>query len=289
MKLTELLVCPECTNRITKRTDSFICKQCRKSYPVNHGIVMLINFKELPEHIQKQIDYFEVEDGTRKMYMLEPWQARYVDAFLRYGKPKKNGLIIDNATGSGYMAIELAKRGYFVIACDLTMKELVSLSREVKRLNFEDRILLVCANSESLPIQSSCADGMVANAILEHLPNEKLAIDSMTKILKKGATLMLAMPLSYRFIFPLLLPTNFIHDKRIGHLRRYNREDILNKFNGFTEVMTYFTGHLVKVFCLFMFLCTKISWWNELGELLDKKFFTIPYSASNIVSILRKK
>lgn len=289
MKLTELLVCPKCSNRLTKRTDSYSCKLCRKSYPLNHGIVMLINFKELPEHIQKQIDYFEVEDGTRKMYMLEPWQARYVDAFLRYGKSKKNGLIIDNATGSGYMAIELAKRGFFVIACDLTMKELVSLSREVKRLNFEDRILLVCANSESLPIRDSCADGMVANAILEHLPNEKMAIESMTKILKKRSPLMLAMPLSFRYILPLLWPINLIHDRRIGHLRRYDRKKILNKFSGYTEIMTYYTGHLVKVFCLFMFLCTKISWWNELGEMLDKKFLTVSYGASNIVSILRKK
>ena len=289
MKLTELLVCPECKTRLSMRTDSYSCKQCRKLYSVNHGIVMLINFKELPEHIQKQIDYFEVEDGTRKMYKLEPWQARYVDAFLRYGKLKKNGLIIDNATGSGYMAIELAKRGYFVIACDLTMKELVSLSREVKRLNFEHRILLVCANSESLPIKDACADGMVANAILEHLPNESLAIQSMTRILKKDSPLMLAVPLSYRLIFPLLLLVNMIHDRRIGHLRRYDRQDILNKFSGFRENTTYYTGHLVKVFCLFMFLCTKYQWWNELGELLDKKFSKFSYGASNIVSILRKK
>ena len=289
MKLTSFLVCPECRGKLSKKSPSYLCNYCHKIFPVIHGIIQLINFQALPPHIQKQIDYFEAEDGTRKKYFLEPWQSRYVDAFLRYGKPKKAGVIVDNATGSGYMAIELAKRGYFVIACDLTMKELVSLSREVKRLNFEERILLVCANSESLPIKDNCADGMVANAILEHLPNEKMAIESITKILKKGAALMLAMPLSFRYIFPLLLPINLIHDRRIGHLRRYNREEILNKFSGFRENTTYYTGHLVKVFCLFMFLYTKISWWNELGEMLDKKFSTVSYGASNIVSILRKK
>jgi SAM-dependent methyltransferase len=250
---------------------------------------MLTDFKQLPEHIRKQIDYFEAEDDTREAYALEPWQSRYVNAFLRYGKPKKGGVIIDNATGSGYMAIELAKRGFFVIACDLTMKELVTLSREINRMGLQGRALLVCANSESLPIKDECADGMVANAILEHLPNEKTAIESMTNILKKGASLMLAMPLSFRYIFPLLMPMNFIHDKRIGHLRRYHREDILNKFTGFSERTTYYTGHVVKVLCLFMFLLTKISWWNELGELLDKKFSALSYGASNIVTILQKK
>ena len=102
----------------------------------------------------------------------------------------------------------------------------------------------MCANSESLPIKDNCADGMVANAILEHLPNEKMAIESITKILR--AALMLAMPLSFRYIFPLLLPINLIHDRRIGHLRRYNREEILNNFQGLEKYDVLYGALLSK-------------------------------------------
>ena len=71
------------------------------------------------------------------------------------------------------MAIELAKRGFHVIATDLTFAELHKLRVNIAKLKLQKNVLLTCASSEELPIKAKSADGMVANAILEHLPQEK--------------------------------------------------------------------------------------------------------------------
>lgn len=288
-KLLTLLCCPVCKKDLHRVNNSFVCRHCKKTYTSVFGIPILVDLASLPSHLQGQIAYFEKEDVSRRGgYILEPWQRRYVDKFLHIGKPKPGGLIVDNATGSGYIAIEMARRGYYVIATDLTFRELMTLKRVLREKKLLHRVLLVCASSEELPIQSKSADGLVANAILEHLPREKKAIEEITRVVKKQAPVMVAMPLVFRLIFPLLWFPNWWHDRKIGHLRRYDRADILSKFKGFSEVSTYYTGHLVKVFCLAMFLVTKKPWWNRVGEQWDRVFEQLPYSASNVVSILRR-
>ena len=109
---------------------------------------------------------------------------RYIDNFIS-SSPRTKGLIIDNATGSGYMAIELAKRGFSIIAMDLTFVELMKLRQTVEKLKLQKKILLVCASSEDLPIKIGVADGMVANAILEHLPREKKQLKRLAECSKK--------------------------------------------------------------------------------------------------------
>lgn len=283
------LCCPVCKGKLIDRKRTLYCSACPHTYAIKQGIPILINLNKLPTHLQKQIDYFEKEDQNRTTYQLESWQQRYIDNFLRFGKPKEKGIVIDNATGSGYMAIELARKGFRVIATDLTLVELIKLQKVVTEQKLESNILLVCCTSETLPIATSSADGLVANAILEHLPNEKEAIAQIHRVVKKDAPVMVAMPLAYHLLLPILWVPNWVHDKRIGHLRRYTRKRILDAFGNFREVRTYYTGHLPKVICIFLYLVTKHIWWNTLGEQLDKHFQLIPYGASNIVAILRKK
>ena len=62
---------------------------------------------------------------------------------------------------------------------------------------------------------------------------------------------MMAMPIQLHYVWPFLWPVNMLHDRRIGHLRRYTREIIVKRFAKFTELHTYYTGSLGKVACLF--------------------------------------
>lgn len=250
---------------------------------------MLLAQSALPDHMAGQIKYFEKENESRPSYGLEPWQKRYVDSYVRIGNPKKKGLIVDNATGSGYIAIELAKRGFRVIATDLTVAELINLKEHIRRLGLTKQIFLICANSEELPVRSKAADGMVANAILEHLPNEKKAIGEMSRVLRVRAPLMLAAPVDLRFVWPFLWMVNIAHDKKIGHLRRYTKGRIVERFKKFAEIKTYYTGSLMKIFCIVMKKLTMNTWWDEEAERLDTILSHVSYGSSNIVSILRKK
>lgn len=267
---------------------NFVCLLCKVSYKILNGIPVLVDLSALPAHLQHQVQYFEKEDLTRTSYELEAWQKRYVDNFLKNIIFKNNSLIIDNATGSGYMAIELAKKGYNVIAIDLTFAELVKLKQIVEKLKLQKKILLVCASSEELPIKSNAAHGMVANAILEHLPNEKKAVQEIERVLKRKALLMLAMPIHLLYVWPFLWPVNIIHDRRIGHLRRYTRTSILKGFYKFREMKTYYTGSIGKVACIALKIVTKDKRFDAWGERIDQYVSQIPYGASNVVSILQK-
>lgn len=287
--LLRYICCPKCNKNLRPSQRKLICSGCRSVYPVKRGIPVLVDLDALPEHLSRQIAYFEKEDLVRKSYVLEPWQKRYVDNFIVSGRPKLKGCIVDNATGSGYMAIELAKRGFRVIATDLTLAELYKLKANIKELGLGSLVLPICASSESLPIKSSVADGMVANAILEHLPHEKAAIKDMKRVLKSGSPLMLAMPIKLQYVWPFLWPVNIWHDRRIGHLRRYSRASILGVFTGFSELLTYYTGSLGKVLCLAFRLLTKDTRWDGIGERMDIYAAHMPYGASNVVSILQKK
>ena len=267
---------------------SLYCRKCKKQYAIVNGIPILVNLSTLPTHLQNQVKYFEKEDLSRQSYVLEPWQKRYIDNFISSSVQTK-GLIIDNATGSGYMAIELAKRGFHVIATDLTFAELHKLRVNIAKLKLQKNVLLTCASSEELPIKAKSADGMVANAILEHLPQEKKAIKEIERVLKNKALLMLAMPIHLKYVWPFLWPINMIHDRRIGHLRRYTRERILVGFSRFREMKTYYTGSLGKIVCLAFKMLTKDSRWDKRAEKVDEYFSRFSYGASNIVSVLKKK
>lgn len=286
--MVDYLCCPACKKGFKKNASTLACQGCKRSYEIRFGIPVLIDIANIPEHLHKQIRYFEQEDEARGDWALEPWQARYVKNFLDFGKPKPGGLIIDNATGSGYMAIELAKRGYHVIATDLTIQELIRLQTLAKKLGVVGNMLFVCCTSESLPVISGIADGLVANAILEHLPKEREAIGEIRRVVKRGACVMVAMPIAFRYLLPIFWPINWLHDRRIGHLRRYTRGRILKKFVNFYELATYYTGGTVKVLCAGMYLLTKYRLFLEIGEWADRMTESIPYGSSNVVSILRK-
>ena len=284
----DYLCCPACKSAFKRNMSSLVCRACKRSYEIRSGIPILIDISNIPEHLRRQIQYFEHEDEARGDWGLEPGQARYVRKFLVTAKPKPGGLIVDDATGSGYMTIELAKLGYRVIATDLTFKELIKLKKIIANFGLLQKVLLICANSEELPIKSAVADGLVANAILEHLPKERQAINEIRRVVKKGAPVMVATPLALHLLLPFLWVTNIIHDRRIGHLRRYDRRSIVRKFTGFIEINTYYTGHMIKVLCLFLSLFTKMKFWESWGEKVDTVSEHIYYGGSNIISILRK-
>lgn len=284
----DYLCCPACKNGLKRNLSSLVCRACKRSYKIRSGIPVLIDFSSIPEHLHKQIQYFEHEDEVRGDWVLEPWQARYVRKFLDTAKPKPGGLIIDNATGSGYMAIELARRGYHIIATDLTIRELIRLQTFAGKLGIAKNMLFVCCTSESLPVVSNVVDGLVANAILEHLPKERQAIAEITRVVKRGACVMVAMPIAFEYLLPLFWPLNWLHDRRIGHLRRYTKGGILEKFTGFREIITYYTGGVVKVLSAGAYLLTKYTPFLEFGEWADRMTESLPYGSSNVVSILKK-
>jgi ubiquinone/menaquinone biosynthesis C-methylase UbiE len=244
--------------------------------------------KSLAEHYKHQIKYFDKEYTGMTKYKLELWQKSYIDRMKKYmlDKNYKKQTLIDIASGSGYIAIELAKLGMHVIATDMSPVSIKHLHENKKRFKLRKLKIIEC-KAEKIPLKSGSVDYVVANAILEHIPDEEATIKEWKRILKKEGKLYITVPLKFRYIWPFLWPINWLHDKRIGHLRRYDYQTLKKKF-GLTVIRVFYTGHLIKVFGLIVRLFAKSKYNEVYFERQDSKQSQQRYGANNITVIFSK-
>jgi ubiquinone/menaquinone biosynthesis C-methylase UbiE len=289
MQMTDYLCCPDCKSGLLACRGGFKYKKCSKQYEVIEGIPILVDLGNLTPYLQFQVRYFEEKTRARAaIFELSPWQKNYVKKFVSNAGAVEDALVIDCGTGSGYMALELAKKGAYVIACDLTLKSLINLKDTSKELGLSDRILLVCCTAESLPIKNGIADYFISNAVLEHLPRDKEAISEMDRVTRSGAMAMIALPFGYRYVNPLLLPINLLHDWSIGHLRRYDEKKVAEDFKGWTIKKTFFTGHTAKAVKALVNMAAKVFDENSIEE-EDESKHAVRWGAHNMISFLAKK
>ncbi|NQU99371.1 MAG: methyltransferase domain-containing protein [Parcubacteria group bacterium] len=283
----DYICCPKCKSDLMEQDNFLVCEKCDKKYKIQDGIPILVDLENLPKHLREQIRYFEKEDTSRPEYKLAEWQKSYVRRLDENFRLKTEEILIDVGTGSGYMAVEMAKRGLKVIACDLTLKELVKLKNVILKGSLENNLFLVCCSAEELPLKNNIADYFISNAVLEHLPREKDAIREVNRVCHNRARLMITVPLTYKFLNPLLIPVNLIHDKRIGHLRRYEEKTLSDKFNGWKLIKTYYTGHFSKVIKVLLNTLAKLFDDKEI-ERQDRKKNNKKFGATNIICFLEK-
>ncbi|MCM8770305.1 MAG: hypothetical protein NC936_00340 [Candidatus Omnitrophica bacterium] len=90
---------------------------------------------------------------------------------------------------------------------------------------------------------------------------------------------------------PNFLVTHLFHDRKIGHLRRYNEETLLNKFNNFNYRVknVYYSGHFKKVLVTSLtILGLHKERWDRWCEECDRKKERKKYIASNVCVIFER-
>ena len=269
-KALKFICCPTCKKTITEKKEELLCRFCERSYKIKNGIPILIDYKKLTPHLRKQIKYFEREKASvSKKYKLEHWQELYLERFLKHAKDKS--LIYDCGSGSGYMAIELAKRGYKVIASDLTYKSVYRIKRIAEKFKIENNMFFVCSLAEEIPLKDESVSEFISLAVLEHLSNESESIQEWKRVTKRQGLIFITVPLMFRYVFPLLWLPNYIHDKRIGHLRRYDYNSLKRKFS-LPIKRVYYTGHLIKIAGMFVgaFFPKSIRWFEDFDDSQSK-------------------
>lgn len=240
------------------------------------------------KHYKKQLNYFDKEFAAVRDYQLAPWQESYVKKIKEHllDRNYKKKTLLDIATGSGYIAIEMAQIGMNVIACDLSPQAIKNLQKYKKKFKLKNLKLITC-KAEEIPLKDESVDYIVANAILEHIPEEDATISEWKRVLKKNGKMLITVPLKYRYVWPFFWLINYIHDKRIGHLRRYDYPTLYKKFGLKIHKHTY-TGHLVKVFGAIISIIFKVSKYDSHYEKIDEKYENRRYGASNISVIFKK-
>lgn len=294
--LEKCIRCPLCKSSFNKINHSLVCSKLKHRFAIEQGIPILLDFPNLPTHSQKQQIYFEKNyfaKTTQKRKIdsvinMKQHEIRYLERFTDNFKKIKNKSILEVGTGNGYMAIGLAKLGAKVIATDLTLTNLITLKRMVKRLGLENNLSFVCCSADQLPFKNNVCDYFVINAVLEHIPAERKVINEIKRTLKTGGGLMITVPVKYKYIFPVFIPINLLHDKRIGHLRRYDDVSLSDRFRDFRMTRVYFTGHPLKVIKIIINMIIKIFDEQKIEE-EDAKFANIRTWSSNIIAFFIKR
>src|SRR3989344_2887925 len=255
---------------------------------VINGIPVFLE-DQLSKHLQHQVDYFSKEKITEtESYKLSAWQQSYVKRFTENFSNLDGKLVLDAGGGSGYMTIELAKLGVNVVCVDLTLRSLIRLKRIVEEFGLSDRVALMCCDVQKLPFNDKSFDYYISNAVLEHLPSDEKAIKEMERVCKDNAGAFIAVPLSLKYVNKLLIPLNIFHDKRIGHLRRYDEGILAKKLSNWNPKKIYYTGHFKKVIKTVVNMFLPIFDEQQI-ELEDTKLSNVKQGASNIIAVSERK
>ena len=142
--------------------------------------------------------------------LIESLMRRYYGA----GDKPSERTILDVGCGTGAMSTRLQKWG-----------RVVSMDFSHLALEFSQRrglSHLVGADAMQLPLASNSFDALVSMDVLEHIPDDKLALKEFYRVLKPGGRVLLSVP-----AYPHLWSE---HDVALQHFRRYLRPELEARF-----------------------------------------------------------
>jgi ubiquinone/menaquinone biosynthesis C-methylase UbiE len=266
--LSRLLRCPHCGAELTLDTDARCSGGHR--FPLVDGIPVLLDEQTIAADAQYsgQRSYFDTEFRTYERYNLENWRAAYVERLRSAGLLDVSAapLVDVGVGGSGYTVIEGARAGVPAIGCDLSLEGLQSAKRFAAAEGVEESTLWVRCSAERLPLDSGSVGAALAIAVLEHVPDDDSALRELARVLRPGGRAWITVPHALRHITPILRGANRRHDRRLGHLRRYEAESLIERGRdvGLEPLDVQFTGHPVKLLQLLGdSVGDRLWWWAE--------------------------
>jgi SAM-dependent methyltransferase len=267
--LEALLRCPDCGGGLALEPDEARCAAGAHRFPVVEGVPVLVGEETLTADPQygSQRAYFDSEFAGYSTYRLENWRLGYLDRLRTAGLLDGASPLVDvGVGGSGYTVIEAARAGRPAVGCDLSLEGLLAARRFAVAEGVVDRTLWVCCSAERLPLASGTFGSALAIAVLEHVPDDRAALTELARLLEPGGRAWVTVPHALRHAWRILRPPNRRHDRTLGHLRRYDAEELAAAAHrvGLEADEVQFTGHPVKVLQLAGGrLGDRFWWWCE--------------------------
>jgi SAM-dependent methyltransferase len=269
--LTALLRCPECGGEVELGPDAVTCAAGHR-FPVVEGIPVFVGEELLAADPQYagQRRYFDAEFRGYGRYELENWRRSYLERLFSRGLIGASGPLVDvGVGGSGYTVIEAARTGQAAIGCDLSLEALLKARRFAFAQGLGAQPLWVCCSAEKLPLASGAFATALAVAVIEHVPHDDAALSELARVLRPDGRAWITVPHALRHIaLPFRLP-NRLHDRRLGHLRRYDAGTLVDaaRHAGLQAEAVEFTGHSIKVLQLVGPRSERFWWWCERRDL----------------------
>jgi SAM-dependent methyltransferase len=269
----ELLRCPTCEAAVSVEHDEARCASGHR-FDVVDGVVVLIDEDTLarnPQYARQRL-YFDEEFQRYRQYAPENWRTSYLRRLHAAGVVGDGRMpVIDvGVGGSGHTVIETARGGSAAVGCDLSLLALRRARRFAEAEGVVDRTLWVCCSAERLPFATASFSAALAIAVLEHVPDDGAALRELARVLRGGGHAWVTVPHALRHVAPIFRLPNRRHDRRLGHLRRYEADDLVEAGRdvGLVAEDVQFTGHSVKVLQLLVGgRSERLWWWCERRDL----------------------
>jgi SAM-dependent methyltransferase len=113
---------------------------------------------------------------------------------------------LDAGCGTGRNLVELAAGGGRAVGVDVSL-------RALRFARTRSSASLVCGSVEALPFRHRVFEGVLSRDVLYMVPDEKIAVEEIARVLAPGGTIVLSSP-AFRALAGA-------HDRAVGGLRRY--------------------------------------------------------------------
>jgi len=192
-------------------------------------------------------------------------------------------ILLDVGCGNGWLAsiTNGLKTEYLGLE---PSREIVKKAWELKQIKGRSAsATFIIASATHIPIRNSSIPLIVFNHVLEHILNDKLALDEISRISKKDGRMFLAVPNHYSRMYPILWPWYKLVDVKLMHLRHYKAENLVTELyiRRFICKRVVYTAHIFKALAQFLALFSRRIkyaqsplWWKL--EELDMIFKNVP-------------
>ena len=114
--------------------------------------------------------------------------GRWRRAMIDHIAPARPGLVLDVASGTAGVALQLAERTPArVIGLDLTMQMLAQGGRNIEAAGRSERIQLVAGRGEQLPFPDQTFDALTFTYLLRYVEDPAATLRELARVVKPGA------------------------------------------------------------------------------------------------------
>jgi len=146
----------------------------------------------LPQEPIYEMDAVTQYDKGAKYYIM-PEYKYFVWKILRKGT--RNGRILDVGTGSGLLAIELAKskngKHFDIVAIDISENMLRKARENAKNAGVADRIEFLHCTAAALPFRHDYFDAVISYASLHHWFKPVAVFDEVARVVKDSGNVII--------------------------------------------------------------------------------------------------
>jgi SAM-dependent methyltransferase len=138
--------------------------------------------------------------------------------------------LLDLGSGGGRHAFEATRRGAVVTAVDTDAAEIKDVAAMLRAILAEDPEpaagraggAALVGDARALPFPTAVFDRVIAAEVLEHIPEDRLVISELARVLRPGGTIAVTVPRWWPELFTWALSDEY-HNVAGGHIRIYRR------------------------------------------------------------------